>query len=119
MTGEAQQSLHLARPVFLLAVFLLDFDERFQLAEMMRIAQRVKHAGLVHVFDRRLGHEAAHRCGKFLQARRASPAHALKRRAGDPDPEDSAHERDETFLHQRLLVQQLSRNCRLDQRMLV
>ena len=40
MTGEAQQSLHLARPVF-----LLDFDERFQLAEMMRIAQRVKHAG--------------------------------------------------------------------------
>jgi hypothetical protein len=45
MTGEAQQSLHLARPVFLLAVFLLDFDERFQLAEMMRIAQRVKNAG--------------------------------------------------------------------------
>jgi hypothetical protein len=72
MTGEAQQSLHLARPVFLLAVFLLDFDERFQLAEMMRIAQCVKHAGLVHVFDRRLGHEAAHRCGNSF--RRAAQA---------------------------------------------
>ena len=67
-------------------------------------------AGLVHVLDRRLGHEAAHRCGKFLQARRASPAHALKRRAGDPDPEHIAHERDERFLHQQLLVQQLDRD---------
>ena len=67
-------------------------------------------AGLVHVLDRRLGHETAHRFGKPLQARRASPAHALKRCASGPDPEHIVRERDETFLRQQLLVQQIDRD---------
>jgi hypothetical protein len=38
VTGAAQQSLHLARPLF-----FLDFDECLQFAQMMSIAQGVQH----------------------------------------------------------------------------
>ena len=40
VTGAAQQSLHLARPLL-----FLDLDERLQLAKVMRVAQGVQHAG--------------------------------------------------------------------------
>src|SRR5208337_2060875 len=36
MTGAAQQALHFARPIL-----LLDFDERFEFAKMVRVAQRM------------------------------------------------------------------------------
>jgi len=39
MTGAAQQPLHFARPVF-----LLDFHESLQFAQVMNIAQGVQHA---------------------------------------------------------------------------
>jgi len=39
MAGTAQQALHPARPVF-----LLDLNQRLQLAQVVRIARRVQYA---------------------------------------------------------------------------
>jgi hypothetical protein len=97
VTGATQQRLHLARPIF-----LLDVDQRFQLAQMMRIAQSVQHIGHRVIRLPMIMHDDAADLHDVAQQGAAFGADAVEgeqRRAGDMQPHRLAADAKAGFVH--------------------
>ena len=81
MTGAAQQPLHFARPIL-----LFDFDQRFEFAKMVRVAQRMLHALHRVVGLPVIMHDDAEDVRQQAAALGADAVEGQQRRAGDMQP---------------------------------
>ncbi len=81
VAGALQQALHVARPVL-----LFDVDQRLQLAQVVRIAERVQHAGQRVVRLPMIMHDDAGETGQQAAAFGCDTIEGQQRGAGDVQP---------------------------------